>query len=84
MDNAGENLHFQHELNKDPVLRFMGTTVEYTAPYTPRQNGKVEHTSPSIFTRTRANFNSANLTYLQEKYYGLKVPNVPSNSTISL
>ena len=35
MDNAGENLHFQHELNKNPVLRFMGTTIQYTAPYTP-------------------------------------------------
>ena len=28
MDNAGENLHFQHELNQNLVLRNMGTTVK--------------------------------------------------------
>ena len=28
MDNAGENLHFQHELNKNLVLSYMGTTVD--------------------------------------------------------
>ena len=37
----------------------MGTTIEYTAPYTPQQNGKVERTFPTIFARTRANFNAA-------------------------
>ena len=37
----------------------MGTTIEYTTPYTPQQNGEVESTFPTIFVRTRANFNAA-------------------------
>ena len=59
MDNVGENLHFQHKLNKNLVLRDMGTTVKYTAPYTPQQNGKVERTFPTIFACTRSNFKEA-------------------------
>ena len=39
----------------------MGTVVEYTAPYTPQQNGKVERAFPTLFGRARAACNGAKL-----------------------
>ena len=39
----------------------MGTVVEYTAPYTPQQNGKVERAFPTHFSRARAACNGAKL-----------------------
>ncbi len=49
MDNAGENIHIEKSIRSDPVLSEMGTIVEYTAPYTPQQNGKVERAFPTLF-----------------------------------
>ena len=42
IDNAGENIYIKQAIRSDPVLCEMGTVVEYTALYTPQQNGKVE------------------------------------------
>ena len=39
----------------------MGTVVEYTAPYTPQQNGKVERAFPTLFGRAQAACNGAKL-----------------------
>ena len=42
MDNSGENVYIEQAIISDLVLCEMGTVIEYTAPYTPQQNGKVE------------------------------------------
>ena len=48
----------------------MGTIVEYTAPYTPQQNGKVEFAFPTLFSRARAACNGAKLPIeLQNKLF---------------
>ena len=48
----------------------MGTIVEYTAPYTPQQNGKVEQAFPTLFGRARAVYNGAKLPVdLRKKYF---------------
>ena len=39
----------------------MGIVIEYTAPYTPQQNGKVEHAFPTLFGRARAACNGTKL-----------------------
>ena len=59
MDNAGENLHIQEMLNNHPILHQMGTNIEFTAPFTPQQNGKIEIVFPTLFARVRASFNAA-------------------------
>ena len=61
MDNAGENIHIERGIRSDPVLSEMGTVVEYTAPHTPQQNGKVERAFPTLFGRARAACNGAKL-----------------------
>ena len=48
----------------------MGTVIEYTAPYTPQQNGKVEQAFPTLFSRARASCNRAKLpTTLHKKIF---------------
>ena len=48
----------------------MGTVIEYTAPYTPQQNGKVERAFPTLFSRARASCNGAKLpTTLRKKIF---------------
>ena len=48
----------------------MGTVIEYTAPYTPQQNGKVERAFPTLFSRARALCNGAKLdTTLRKKLF---------------
>ena len=59
MDNAGENIHIENGIQSDPVLCEMGTVVEYMAPYTPQQNGKVECAFPALFGRVPAACNGA-------------------------
>ena len=61
MDNKGENIHIKNGIQSNPVLCEMGTIVEYTAPYTPQQNGKVERAFPTLFGRARAACNRAKL-----------------------
>ena len=54
----------------DPVLCKMGTTIEYTAPYTLQQNGKVDCAFPTLFGRARVACNGAKLLVeLQKKYF---------------
>ena len=60
MDNAGE-IYIEKAIRSDPVLCEMGTVVEYTAQYTPQQNGKVECAFPTLFGRARAACNGAKL-----------------------
>ena len=68
MDNAEENIYTKQAIRSDLVLCEMGTIVEYTAPYTPQQNGKVEQAFPTLFSRAHALFNVAKLpTTLQKK-----------------
>ena len=70
MDNAGENIYIKQAIRSDPVLCEMGTVVEYTAPYTWRQNGKVERAFPTLFSRARASCNRAKLpTGLRKKLF---------------
>ena len=70
MDNVGENLYIEQAMRSDPVLCEMGTVVEYTAPYTPQQNGKVEQAFPTLFSRACALCNRAKLpTTLQRNYF---------------
>ena len=48
----------------------MGTIAEYTALYTPQQNGKVEFAFPTLFSRARAACNGAKLPIeLQKKLF---------------
>ena len=61
MDNAEENIYTKQAIRSDLVLCEMGTIVEYTAPYTPQQNGKVECAFPTLFGRARAACNGAKL-----------------------
>ena len=70
MDNAGENIYIEQAIRSDPVLCEMGTVIEYTAPYTPQQNGKVEQAFPTLFSRARASCNGAKLpTTLRKKLF---------------
>ena len=70
MDNAGENIYIKQAIRSDLVLCEMGTVVEYTAPYTLQQNGKVERAFPTLFSRAHASCNEAKLpTGLQKKLF---------------
>ena len=70
MGNAGENIYIEKAIRSDPVLSEMGTVIEYTAPYTPQQNGKVEQAFPTLFSRARASCKGAKLpTTLQKKLF---------------
>ena len=54
-------IYVEKAIRSDPILCEMGTIVEYTAPYTPQQNGKVEHAFTTLFSRARAACNGAKL-----------------------
>ena len=70
MDNAGENIYIEQAIRSDPVLCEMGTVIEYTAPYTPQQNRKVERAFLTLFSRVRASCNGAKLpTTLRKKLF---------------
>ena len=62
MDNAGENLKIQEFLYNHPILHKMRTKIEFTAPFTPQQNGKIEKVFPNLFARVRASYNAAQLS----------------------
>ena len=67
---TGENIYIGQAIRSDPVLCKMGTVIEYTAPYTPQQNGKVERTFPTLFSRAYASCNGAKLpTILRKKLF---------------
>ena len=56
-DNAGENLKFKENAEKEGL----NITFELTAPGTPQQNGKVERMFATLFGRVRSKLNSAHL-----------------------
>ena len=75
MDNAGENIYIEQAIRSDPVLCEMGTVIEYTAPYTPQQNGKVERESNERFPHYLVEhvLHVMELNYLphnEKKYFG--------------
>jgi hypothetical protein len=57
-DNAGENITLQKRLidEKDLNIKF-----EFTAPYTPEMNGKIERKFATLYGKTRSILNSARL-----------------------
>jgi hypothetical protein len=50
-DNAGENKSFQTTLNEDMPYEIQ---FEYTAPYTPQQNGCIERKFATLYGKIRA------------------------------
>ena len=56
-DNAGEN----ETLEKDCKNEGLGVSFEYTAPYTPQQNGRAERMLATLFGRCRSMLNTARL-----------------------
>ena len=56
-DNAGEN----EALEADCKQEGLGIQFEYTAPYTPQQNGRVERMLATLFGRCRSMLNGARL-----------------------
>jgi hypothetical protein len=64
-DNAGENKSLQNKINTTPdfIIHF-----EYTAPYTPEQNGTIERKFQTLYGKTRSMMNACHLPiYLREK-----------------
>jgi hypothetical protein len=58
-DNAGENKSLQNQIEskKDLNIKF-----EFTAPYTPEMNGKIERKFATLYGKTRSMLNGARLT----------------------
>jgi hypothetical protein len=54
-DNSGENVAFQENLE----VSMFDISVEFTAPYTPEQNGMTERAFQTLFNKTRALLNQA-------------------------
>ena len=54
-NNAGENFKFKKLLEEEGL----GVQFEFSAPYTPQQNGSVECSFVTSFGRTRAMMNYA-------------------------
>ena len=66
-DNAGENKTLQEVLSLDPRTNIK---FEYTAPYTPQQNGKIERKFATLWGKNRAILNEAKLSrYLRDKLW---------------
>jgi Reverse transcriptase (RNA-dependent DNA polymerase) len=59
LDNAGENESLQELIDSTDDLKIK---FEYTAPYTPQQNGKVERKYATLYGKVRAMLNAARLT----------------------
>jgi len=57
-DNSGENIKFQELAHEQLDI---GIKFEFTTPYTPEQNGKVERKFATLFSKTRAMLNHARL-----------------------
>ena len=56
-DNSGENLAFAEDCKKEQ--KFAHITMEFTAPNTPTQNGKVERAFATLYGRVRSCNNAA-------------------------
>jgi hypothetical protein len=60
LDNAGENNTLQKEVQQDKELNII---FEFTAPYTPQQNGKIERKFTTLWGKVRTMLNSAKLPW---------------------
>ena len=79
MDNAGENLDLQRELEKSE----WNVKFEFTAPNTPQQNGKVERKFPTLKGRVRAMLNWAGVTEnMRVKLWSYAVYNTTQHDVI--
>jgi hypothetical protein len=58
-DNAGENKSLQKQIEEDKELDIK---FEFTAPYTPEMNGKIERKFATLYGKTRSILNGARLT----------------------
>ena len=56
-DNAGENKNLKQQC----INHHLPTRIEFTAPYTPQQNGVVEQLFATLYGRVRAMLNTARL-----------------------
>ena len=66
-DNSGENRSLQELVRQDHNLN---VKFEFTAPYTPQQNGEIQRKSATLYGRIRAMLNWARLTpYLRKKLW---------------
>jgi hypothetical protein len=66
-DNSGENKSLQQQIALDSSL---SVKFEFVAPYTPEQNGSIERKFATIFGKTRAMLNAAQLpTNLRNKLW---------------
>jgi hypothetical protein len=63
LDNSGENKILPQDANKDPELKLQ---FEFTSPYTPQQNGKIERKFATIWGKVRAQLNSAKLPWVPQ------------------
>jgi Reverse transcriptase (RNA-dependent DNA polymerase)/gag-polypeptide of LTR copia-type len=59
-DNSGENQALQQELEQDNELNI---TMEFTAPYTPQQNGSIERKFATLWGKVRSMLNGAKLPW---------------------
>ena len=57
-DNAGENLMTERKCKEEGL----GIKMEYTAPNTPQQNGRIERKFPTLYGRVRAMLNAAQVS----------------------
>jgi hypothetical protein len=67
-DNSGENMAFKkrHDASTFKAI------FEFTAPYTPEQNGTVERAFPTLFGKTRAMLNAAGLPkWLRDRLWAM-------------
>jgi Reverse transcriptase (RNA-dependent DNA polymerase) len=60
-DNAGENKKLQESLIQEDGIKHI--QFEYTAPFTPQQNGKIERKFATLWSKVRAMLNSAKLPW---------------------
>ncbi len=66
-DNSGENRKLQGLIQMDSKLKIK---FEFTAPYTPQQNGKIERKFSTLYGKIRSMLNWARLTkHLQTKLW---------------
>jgi transposase InsO family protein len=66
-DNAGENKAFQATLNEDMPYEIQ---FEFTAPYTPQQNGRIERKFATLYGKIRALTTAAQLPQSCVMIYG--------------
>jgi hypothetical protein len=60
MDNAGENMALKRNVKKNPKLAKI--EFEITSPNTPQQNGKVERSFATLYSKVRSMMNHAGFT----------------------